>query len=253
MICVRSARARCSCPQPARPSAASSTRKSAWPIIWWKSYSRPRARSTHSSASLSLPTAATVSSSTCSGRRCAAGGATECSDRVAPSPADPRTLSVVPVDRATPRSGLAATLLDELLEALEIAFGPTPHEAQLVADRLHHALGFQVELQHDAGAIVGDPVEGDDAGVRRTAQRGPGDALVGPLLGDLGIPLPARAGDLCRPVPMGVVELSHRLHALHEPRALLELRPLVVGRPHGNLHLDRLLNGAHVTPLDGVV
>src|SRR6188472_2977373 len=47
---------------------------SAEPVSWWNSYRCPRARSTFSSASVSLPTAATVASSTPSGRMCSGSG-----------------------------------------------------------------------------------------------------------------------------------------------------------------------------------
>ena len=61
----------------------------------------------------------------------------------------------------------------------------------------------------------------------------PGDALVGVLLGDLGVPLLALAADLGDPVQVRVVDLLDLLDALHEARELLELRPLVVGGPTG--------------------
>src|SRR5436190_3157736 len=42
-----------------------------------------------------------------------------------------------------------------------------------------------------------------------------------------------------------VVQLADGLDAVHEARELLELRPLVVGLPHGDGDLDRLLHLGH--------
>jgi len=53
------------------------------------------------------------------------------------------------------------------------------------------------------------------------------------------------AGDLRAPVRVGVVDLADLLDALHEPRELLELRPLVVDRTDGYLHVDRLRDAGH--------
>src|SRR5690349_15006412 len=149
MIWVRRSSASCSCPHSESFVAASSTRKSACPIIWWKSYRRPRARSIHSSASLNLPTAATVSSSAPSGRRCDGGGATAYSGvALTPSRAPLAVSAATLLDGATPRARLGAARLDELLEPLQVAFGLTAYEPELVACRLDHALGLHVELQH---------------------------------------------------------------------------------------------------------
>jgi hypothetical protein len=62
---------------------------------------------------------------------------------------------------------------------------------------------------------------------------------------DLGIPLLFLARDLGAPVKVRVVELLDLLHALHEARELLELRPLVEGRAHRHVDLDRLRRRGH--------
>src|SRR5688572_1854167 len=79
-----------------------------------------------------------------------------------------------------------------------------------------------------------EPVEGHDAGIGRTVGAAPGDALVGRLLGDLGVPLALLTGDLSHPVDLGVGDLTDLLDTLHELGELLELRPLVVGRADGH-------------------
>ena len=118
-------------------------------------------------------------------------------------------------------------------------------EAELVAGLLDDALGLEVHLQHDPRAFVVEAVERDDAGVRRAVGRPPGDALVGVLLGDLGVPLAATAADLGHPVQLGVVDLPDLLDALHELRELLELRPLVVRGAYRDIDVDRLLDPGH--------
>src|SRR3954451_19726942 len=64
-----------SCPDVRSCSHASPSRRSAVPVSWWKEYRWPRARSTVSSASVSLPTASAVASSTSSGIWCSGAGA----------------------------------------------------------------------------------------------------------------------------------------------------------------------------------
>src|SRR5215213_11443665 len=85
-------------------------------------------------------------------------------------------------------------------------------------------------------------MQGDDARVPLARGRMPGDALVGPLLADLGIPFPSPTARGSDPVEVRVVELPNLLDPLHEARKLLELRPLVVGGLDRDVHLNRLLN-----------
>jgi hypothetical protein len=91
-------------------------------------------------------------------------------------------------------------------------------------------------------------VERHDAGVVLAIRVTPGDALIRLLLGDLGVPLVPRAAELGDPVQVRVVALSDLLHALHELRELLELRPLVVHRVERRLDRDRLLDRRHACP-----
>ncbi len=81
-------------------------------------------------------------------------------------------------------------------------------------------------------------MEGDGARVARSIGGAPCDPLVGKLFNDLGLPLPANAADFRDPVQVRVVDLGDRLDPFHERRELLELRPLVVRRSHGHVHLD---------------
>src|SRR5215218_4498561 len=60
------------------------------------------------------------------------------------------------------------------------------------------------------------------------------------MLDDLGIPLVALAAELGDPVEPAIIRLPDFLHALHEARELLELRPLVIGGAARHLRLDRL-------------
>jgi hypothetical protein len=67
LLAQRSARP--ALPASSRASAASPNNRSAWPMSWWNSNRWPRARSTHSKASVTLPAAATAASSAAAGRR----------------------------------------------------------------------------------------------------------------------------------------------------------------------------------------
>src|SRR5207237_6476112 len=131
------------------------------------------------------------------------------------------------LDLAAPGARLTPAALDELLEALEVALDAGLHDAQRVGDVLHDALGLVVDLQHHARPVVVDAVEGHHAGVPGAAAARPRDALVGPLLRDLGDPLLFLAADGGFPLQALVVELANLLDAFHELREVLELSPLV--------------------------
>ena len=89
--------------------------------------------------------------------------------------------------------------------------------------------------------FVVQAVEGDHAGVLGLAAgAGPGDALLGVLLGDLGVELALDAPDLGHPVGVRVVELRDALDPAHELGEGLELRPLVVGDPDRDVDVDGL-------------
>ncbi|MDR6098112.1 hypothetical protein QE454_001731 [Microbacterium sp. SORGH_AS454] len=99
--------------------------------------------------------------------------------------------------------------------------------------------GRPVDLDRDARLVVGKTVEGHDTGVVLVAPHAvPRDALVGVLLGDLGVEFALGTGDLDLPVREGVALLRDGLHEAHEVRELLELRPLVVRDADGNVDVD---------------
>src|SRR2546425_4268521 len=155
------------------------------------------------------------------------------------------------LDLAAPGARLASAALDELLEALEVGLDARAHDTQRIGDVLHDALRLVVHLQHHLRALIVEPMEGDDAGVPGAAAARPRDALVGPLLDDLGVPLLFLAPDHGAPVQALVVELPNLLDALHEAREVLELRPLVVHRAERRVDFDRLLDGGHSNPSSG--
>ena len=89
-------------------------------------------------------------------------------------------------------------------------------------------------------------MEGHHAGVLGlTAGARPGDALLGVLLGDLGVELAGDAVDLGDPVVVRVVDLRDLLDAAHEVRERLELGPLVVRGPDRDVDLDAAADRAH--------
>src|SRR4029078_5452476 len=94
-------------------------------------------------------------------------------------------------------------------------------------------------------------IERDLAGVVLAMEGPPGDEAVGLLPADLGLPGVLFSADLGLPLQMRVVELSNRLHALHETGELLELSPLVVGHADRYIDFDGLLDRCHeIAPLD---
>jgi len=106
---------------------------------------------------------------------------------------------------------------------------------------LEQPLGEVLEDEQDPRQVVGEAVERHHALDRALgAFRGPGDALVRHLLGDVGLPTARGLGDLHLPVAAGVVGLVHTDDALGEGAELLELRPLVVRLAHRDAHVDVL-------------
>src|SRR2546430_3462083 len=154
-------------------------------------------------------------------------------------------LDAVTVDLTAPGAGRRAQLLDELLEAFEVALDAQVIRAEHVADTFGHVLRLPVHLELDPGLMVPERGEADRALVARARGASPRDHAVGNLLDDLGIPFFDLAGDLRTPMQPLVVKLLHRFDAFHKSRELLELRPLVVCDANGNVHFDRFLHSRH--------
>src|SRR5688572_2701251 len=94
---------------------------------------------------------------------------------------------------AAPRARCLALGLDQLLEALEVAADAALRDAEGVAGGFDDSVGVDVHLDHDAGLVLVGLVEGHDAGLLSPARAAPRDALVGRLLGHLGVELLALA------------------------------------------------------------
>src|SRR5512144_1490738 len=150
-------------------------------------------------------------------------------------------------DLAAPPAGRGAALLDELLEPLQVPLHAALDDVQHVAHLLDDTFGLELQPHRQTGP----------PGVHRVGEehhhnvalgppdRTPRDLLVGLLVDDLRVPFAGDAENAGLPVQPLVVELADLLDALHELRELLELGPLVVGRGHRDLDVDRLLAGAH--------
>src|SRR4029078_13348322 len=154
----------------------------------------------------------------------------------------------VPVsDLAAPGARRNLTVLHEILETLEVVLDLSAVETECRADGLLHALRLVLHFDRDACAF-GDRHELHAPVVAQSAGRAPRDDAVRLLLDDLGVPLLPLAVHLGDPVNVTVVGLPHGDDALHEARELLELCPLAVGRGHGDIDIDRLLDGSHPKP-----
>src|SRR5215218_5102548 len=142
----------------------------------------------------------------------------------------------------------AATLVEDLLEALEVALDLAVVEAERAADLLLQALRLPAHLDRDLGLAGLRRPERHLARVGLAVDRAPGDPLVRHLVGDLGVPFVRAAAEAGDPMQAPVVELLDALDALHEARELLELRPLVVDRV--DVVVEDLLLGdrGHATP-----
>src|SRR5436190_18793243 len=154
-------------------------------------------------------------------------------------------LDLLAVDLATPTLALATGALDEVLEALEITLHAALEEAERVTGRLDRAVGLGVDPKRDACLGRALRREQDGARVVRALDALPRNALVRRLVGDVRGPRLGLAGDVGRPAPRLVVDLLDALDALHEAREILELRPLVVGDAHGDVHDDGVLESRH--------
>src|SRR5712671_7129199 len=137
---------------------------------------------------------------------------------------------------AAPGAGLGAALLQQALELLDRALDLARDDADGVAGLLDRAVGLVLHGQLHARALLVERLEAHGSRVGGARDAAPGDALVGDLLDDLGVPLLLLAGDARAPVQVGVVDLPDFLHAFHEAREFLELRPLVVNRVDRPIH-----------------
>ena len=79
--------------------------------------------------------------------------------------------------------------------------------------------------------------------------RTPDDPLVGHLVQDGGLPVPARPQDATPPLEFGVGDLLDALDLLHEPGKVGEPGPLVVGNPHRDSDVDLLDDVGHLGTL----
>jgi hypothetical protein len=70
---------------------------------------------------------------------------------------------------------------------------------------------LDVNIDLDPGEAVGELVKGDDAGVSHTLRDVPLDALVRPLLDDLGLEAPVDSPDLRREGDGRLIYLLHTL------------------------------------------
>src|SRR3954470_15691898 len=205
------------CPASRNCVTASCSSRSALPVSWWKPYSRPRACSTVSSASESLPRAATVSSSR-SGR-----------ERSVTYRSCGRTRR--PARRRGSGGGGGDRCVDEPLGELAAVRGgavraqqPTG-EVHAVDDQVHlggevlgvprHQLGGEGEQPHvqlvlvvgggAAGRVLRVVVLAADVGERAPAEADPGDVLLhGVHDGQQG-----GAGVVVQPVEVGVDVAEH--------------------------------------------
>src|SRR5207249_3520499 len=69
------------------------------------------------------------------------------------------------VDLSPPGSGLRSTILDELLEVLQIFLHLALPQPRRVRGLLLPVLRIELHLKHDAGGVVVEAVEGHDARV----------------------------------------------------------------------------------------
>src|SRR4051812_15814052 len=152
------------------------------------------------------------------------------------------------VHLAAPSARLGAALLDQVLELLDRVLDLVRDDPHRVADLFDHALRLVVHRQLDARALLVERLEAHRAGIGGARDAAPGDALIGDLLDDLGVPLFFLAGDARAPVQVRVVDLADLFHALHEAGELLELRPLVVHGVDRAIHFKNFLDSFHGYP-----
>src|SRR5204863_6795932 len=109
----------------------------------------------------------------------------------------------------------AVARLHHPLEAQEVALDAAVERAAALAAPLTDPFRLLLDADVDPRVVGGEAVEGDDAGVHGALARAPGDALVRPLLDDLGVELARDPGELHAPVQMMIVHLADLLDAFH--------------------------------------
>src|SRR4029079_6318659 len=102
---------------------------------------------------------------------------------------DSLPLCLVLFHRPSPSPRLPSPAFNERLKSLEVANNPLAHDAHRISRVFDEALWIVFHLQHDLGFGIRQSMKGHHAGIRCAVPAPPGDALIGDLLGDLGIPL----------------------------------------------------------------
>src|ERR671925_52614 len=97
-------------------------------------------------------------------------------------------------DLAPPRAALGPALLDQALEALEVAADAARVEAGGGADRFAQSLRLVAHAERDACARVADRLERHRAARLLSVLADPADLAIGMLLEDLRVPLRVPAG-----------------------------------------------------------
>jgi hypothetical protein len=156
--------------------------------------------------------------------------------------------------RHRPLSSPAVSRLDEFLEAPEIALHAAGDQAEPIADLLRHPFGLVRQPDCHPRALRAQRLEADQAFGELPHGAAPAEALIGDLLGDMGVPLLALAADAGHPVQALATERPDLLDPFHEPWEVLEPRPLLIGRGHRDIDLGRTLDRLHLPsfrrPLD---
>src|SRR3546814_3584279 len=99
----------------------------------------------------------------------------------------------------------------DLLEPFQVAHDLVVVDVDGGADLLGDAGRLPVDLDHHPGLVLAEPVEGDDTSVLGlAADARPGNALIGVLLGDLGVELALDPGNVGDPVVALLAHLADR-------------------------------------------
>src|SRR5882762_420802 len=149
------------------------------------------------------------------------------------------------MDLPPPCTGLECAGLNKLFKALQISVDSALDHAELIADVLHDTFGVVIQFQRNASSVVTERREIHHARIFRAGGAPPGDALVGNLLENFGVPLLSFAANFSDPMQALIVELLDFRDAFHEPGKLLELRPLIVNLLNRRIDFNALFNTLH--------